>query len=314
VPVHPLIAARFPLIRHLPAWPQPDDEAGVRALAAYMEPHGEYRLPEVAIEERQVDGPHGPIRVRLYRPESPTGTALLWNHGGGFIGGDLDMPEGHVVAAELAARAGAVVASVEYRLATDTVHYPVPLDDVHAAWLWFVGVAGDLGFDPARAAIGGASAGGNLAVAATLRSRDAGEPLPASMLLAYPALHFPTPALEDGLAAEMRGLPRLLRFTAVDIAFLTRAYLGRLTDIPADLMPGLARLQGLPPAVVVLSAFDDLRGSGELFVEQLTEAGVPVTSTVAEGMLHGHLNLPPADAMAEVGRSLDVFATALQGA
>jgi len=314
MPVHPLIAARFPLIQHLPNWPEPDDEAGIRALAAYLEPHGEYRLPAVAVEERHVDGPHGPVRVRLYRPQTPTGAGLLWNHGGGFVGGDLDMPEAHVVAAELAARAGAVVASVEYRLATDTVRYPVPLDDVHAAWLWFVQEAGELGVDPGRAAIGGASAGGNLAVAATLRARDAGEPLPAAMLLAYPALHFPTPALDDPIAAEMRGLPRMLRFTAGDIAFLTRAYLGRLTDIPANLMPGLARLQGLPPAVVVLSEYDDLRGSGELFVEQLTEAAVPVSSTVAEGMLHGHLNLPPVDDMAEIGRSLDVLAAALGGA
>jgi acetyl esterase/lipase len=218
-----------------------------------------------------------------------------------------------VVAAELAARAGAVVASVEYRLATETVRYPVPLDDVHAAWLWFAGAAAELGAEPARAWIGGASAGANLAAAATLRSRDAGEPLPAGMLLAYPAMHFPTPALEDALAAEMRGLPRMLRFTAGDIAYITRAYLGRLSDIPADLMPGLARLQGLPPAVVVLSEYDDLRGSGELFVQQLTEAGVPVTSTVAEGMLHGHLNLPPVDELAEIGRSLDVFADALRG-
>jgi acetyl esterase/lipase len=106
----------------------------------------------------------------------------------------------------------------------------------------------------------------------------------------------------------------MLRFTATDIAFLTRTYLGRLTDIPANLMPGLARLQGLPATVVLLSEYDDLRGSGELFVEQLTEAGVPVTSTVAEGMLHGHLNLPPIDDMAEIGRSLDVLAEALRSA
>jgi acetyl esterase/lipase len=285
----------------------------MRAIAAFAEPHDDYRLPDVAVEERRIDGPHGPVRVRLYRPAATTGAGLLWNHGGGFVGGDLDMPEAHVVAAELAARAGAVVASVEYRLATETVHYPVPLDDVHAAWLWFHAAAEELGADPARAAIGGASAGANLAAAAVLRSRDAGEPLPAALLLAYPAMHFPTPALEDALAAEMRGLPRMLRFTAADIAFLTRAYLGRLTDIPPNLMPGLANLRGLPPATLVLSEYDDLRGSGELFAAQLAEAGVPVTSTVAEGMLHGHLNLPPVAAMAEIGRSLDVFASALHG-
>lgn len=310
MPVHPRIAERFPLIQHLPTWPMPDDEAGMRALAAFDEPHGDYALPDVAVEERSVDGPHGPVRVRLYRPRGAVRAGLLWCHGGGFIGGDLDMPEAHVVAAELAARAGAVVASVGYRLASETVHYPVPLDDVHAAWTWFVGAA-DTGFDPASAAIGGASAGGNLAVAATLRARDAEEPLPAAMLLAYPALHWPNPALDDALAAEMRALPRLLRFPAADVAFLVRADLGRLTDIPPHLMPGLARLDGVPPTRIVLSEYDDLRGSGELFAVQLAEAGVPVDTTVAAGMLHGHLNLPPVDAMPEVGRSLDFLAAGI---
>ena len=309
--MHPAIAARFPLIRDL----QPGfDVADVPESAlAWFAPYADYALPEVEIEDRMIEGPHGPIAVRLYRApgERSDRAGLLWNHGGGFTAGDLEMPEAHVVSAEIAARTGAVVASVDYRLAVGGVRYPVPVDDVAAAWDWFRSAADELGVDTARAAIGGASAGANLAVAAVLRSRDAGHPLPSAMLLAYPALHFPTPALDDEVAAEMRELPRLLRFTPRLITDITAAYLGRITDIPSTLMPGLADLTDLPPARIVLSEYDDLRGSGELFAEQLTERGIPVELTVAAGMLHGHLNIPPTPELAEIGRSIDFLAAAL---
>jgi acetyl esterase len=248
----------------------------------------------------------------VYRPPASTGEApgLLWLHGGAFVTGDLDMAEAHVVSAELASR-GAIVVSVDYRLASETVHYPVPLDDVHAAWRWFAEATNDLGTDPRRLAIGGASAGANLAAAVAMRVRDDSGILPTVMLLAYPVVHFPVPALSDGLAAEMRQLPRMLRFTVADIIDITRWYLGRLTDIPTRTMPGHGNLEGMPPTRIVLSEYDDLRGSGELFEEQLREVGVPVQSTVAAGMLHGHLNLPPAAQMPEIERSLDFLAAGL---
>jgi acetyl esterase len=310
VPVHPAIAARFPLIRDLP--PGVDPLTLPESALGFFAPYGDYALPDVEVEEQRIDGLHGPVRLRLYRPRDTRSPlpGLLWAHGGGFVGGDLDMPEAHVVAAELAA-GGAIVASVEYRLASQTVRYPVPLDDVASAWHWFTGAAAARGADPARLAIGGASAGANLAVAAALRARDAGGPLPVALLLAYPALHFPTPALPDDVAAEMLGLPPMLRFTARSITDITRAYLGRITDIPPNLMPGLADLTGLPPVRMVLSEYDDLRGSGELFAEQLTESGVPHQVTVAAGMLHGHLNLPPAPQLPEVRRSLEFLGDGL---
>lgn len=313
MPVHPLIAARFDLLRDVQPGSSPETPEVAQAFAAWSAPYAAYTLPDVAIEDRRLDGPHGPVPVRLYRPphERADRPAVLWMHGGGFVGGDLDMPEAHVVAAELAARVDAVVVSVDYRLASETVHYPVPLDDVSAAWGWVVGSAEELGIDPARIAIGGASAGANLAVAAALRIRDAGGPQPSAMLLAYPALHFPVPALDDDLAAEMRRLPATLRFFPATITNLTRAYLGRITDIPSHLMPGLAALAGLPPAAVVLSEYDDLRSSGELFVQQLGEVGVPASVLLAIGMLHGHLNQPPVEALGEIGRSIDHLAAAV---
>ncbi|MCU1474296.1 alpha/beta hydrolase [Amnibacterium sp.] len=311
MPVHPLIAARLPLIRDLQPGFDVDDVP--ESALGWFAPFGDYALPDVAVEDRRIEGPHGAIPIRIYRPVGSSGPrpGLLWNHGGGFTAGDLDMPEAHVVGAEVAVRAGAVVVSVDYRLAVGGVRYPIPVDDVAAAWDWFRGATGELGVDPAHAAIGGASAGANLAVAAVLRARDAGHPLPTAMLLAYPALHFPTPALPDALAAEMRELPLLLRFTPRMITDITAAYLGRITDIPSNLMPGLADLTRLPPAHIVVSEYDDLRASGELFVEQLTERGIPVELTVAAGMLHGHLNIPPVPELPEVGRTIDFLAAGL---
>jgi acetyl esterase/lipase len=310
VPVHPLIAARFPLIQELV--PGADPAEAPESALAWFAPYGEYALPDVEIEERTASGPHGPVLLRVYRPRDLAAGApgLVWAHGGGFMSGDLDMPEAHVVAAELAARAGAVVASVEYRLATPTVHHPVPVDDLEAAWHAFLGDAEELGVDPAGVAIGGASAGANLAAAVVLRLRDAGAP-PAALLLAYPAMHFPNPALEGPVAAEMPDLPPTLRFPASSVTQIFRAYFGRITDIPAESSPGLADLTGFPPTRIVLSEYDDLRASGELWIEQLEERGIPVTAMVAAGMLHGHLNIPPVAELPEIGRSLAFLAEGL---
>jgi len=313
MPVHPLIAARFPLISRISSLEESlMSPVAAQMKVAYEAPYGADSLPDVDVSSASISGPHGDIPVRLYRPLASHGQApgLLWMHGGAFVAGDLDMPEAHVVSAELAFR-GSTVVSVDYRLATDTVRYPIPLDDVHAAWGWFAEAVDDLGTDPHRLAIGGASAGANLAAAATMRVRDDSGTLPAAMLLAYPVVHFPVPALSDELAAEMRQLPRMLRFTAADIIDFTRWYLGRLTDIPTRTMPGHGNLEGMPPTRIVLSEYDDLRGSGELFEQQLREVGVAVESTVAEGMLHGHLNLMPTAQMPEIERSLDFLAAGL---
>ena len=255
MPVHPLIAARFPLIVDVPSFDAAfgDPEAD-RKFFAFAAPYGPYALPDMSVENRTLPGPHGDIGVRVYRPRdaAPSRPGLLWMHGGAFVAGELDMPEAHVVSAELAAR-GAVVVSVDYRLATETIRFPVPLDDVMAAWRWFTGEAiDDLDTDPASLAIGGASAGGNLALAGTVRARDESLAMPAAMLLAYPVAHFPVPPVADDLAAEMRRLPRMLRFTPADIVNITRGYVGRLGDIPTWAMPGHGNLEGLPPTRLVL--------------------------------------------------------------
>ena len=273
-------------------------------------------MPDVAIEDDVIAGPHGDIGIRVYRPRGDARRSLVWAHGGGFTSGDLDMPEAHRVSAELAARADALVVSVGYRLATDVIHYPIPVDDVCAAWLWLTEGEGRALLSsgttgPGTIGLGGASAGAALALATALRLRDQGRRGPDRLLLAYPFVHFPVPALDDAIAAEMHGLPEILRSTPVVIEAMVRSYVGRLTALPPAAFPGAADLEGLATTAIVVSEYDDLRPSGDLLAVQLEESGVPVQRYLAPGMPHGHLNRSPG--LGEVDRTLDFFAAVLAG-
>ncbi|MFF7656350.1 alpha/beta hydrolase fold domain-containing protein [Streptomyces sp. NPDC007983] len=308
MPLDPFLAGKTHLLQGL-SWEdaQADPDAMARFTEYFRDP-GEWTMPDVSVENRTVPGPHGEVPVRTYTPSGEPRRALLWLHGGGFMGGDLDMPEAHLVSAELASRAEALVVSVDYRLAVNGTRYPVPVDDAHAAWRWLTEThpprSGPVG-------LGGASAGAALALSTAIRLRDQDEPRPDTLLLAYPFAHFPTPALDDETAAGMRDLPALLRFTTASIEHMVGNYVGRLTDLPAAAMPGAANLDGLPATGIVLSEFDDLRPSGDLLARQLEESGVPVRTHLAVGMTHGHLNRGPS--LKEVDRSLDFFVTTLSG-
>ncbi|WP_371572521.1 alpha/beta hydrolase fold domain-containing protein [Streptomyces sp. NBC_01314] len=308
MPVNPFFGEYYGRLREAMASAASEQEA--RAVAReFGERQKSWASPDVVVEDITVAGPHGPVPARAYRPVHGRVTvALLWAHGGGFMAGDLDMPEAHMVCGELALRAEAFVVSVDYRLANESVHYPVPLDDVHAAWNWLCadGLPDETGRVPT--AIGGASSGAALALATALRSQDGGRPADA-LLLAYPHAHFPVPALEEPTAAELSTQDAMARFTPGLLEYLVRNYVGRISDLPADALPGAARLDGLPPTHIVLSEYDDLRPSGELLKRQLDEAGVPVATFLAEGMLHGHLNFT-AD-LPQIEESLDFFAAAL---
>lgn len=164
---------------------------------------------------------------------------------------------------------------------------------------------------PGIVALGGASAGAALALAAAIRLRDQGRWGPDRLLSAYPFVHFPVPALESEAAAEMVGLSPVLRHPAADIEQMVRNYVGRLTAVPPLAFPGAADLAGLAATAIAVSEYDDLRPSGDLLAAQLEESGVPVRRYLAPGMPHGHLNRAPG--LAEVGRTLDFLASALVG-
>lgn len=247
--------------------------------------------PDVPIRTVTADGRHGPVTLRIYGTTSTTGSALVWLHGGGFVTGGLDMPESDYVGRVLAS-SGTPVLSVDYRLAREGVHFPVPHEDALAGWFWARRNALELGLMPELLCLGGAGAGGNLAVGAALYLTDSAKPLPAKLLLAYPFLHAelppPTEALDEKV---MVTLPRHLRFTREDCLRSAENYLGGPVSMASSYaMPGYADPSGLPPTAIVACEYDDLRGSSELFTATLKEVGVPVSYYLARGALHGHLN------------------------
>ena len=317
---------RLPALRGAATW----DEVDPATLAAWDAPYGPHEQWDLHIEDREVPGPHGPVPVRVYTPAVPATAArpvLVWCHGGGFMHGDLDMPEADAVARGVAGRSGAVVVSVDYRLCDEppelggrrarrlpgpefVVHAPIPLQDLVAAVRWTRQNATELGIDGQRLVLGGASAGGNLAAATTLHLAQRGEG-PAASLLLYPVAHpvSPEPTVEE--AEVLVGVPEMMRFSRSTMTLMSENYLGRpLADATTDDFPGLGtpeQLSVLPRTYIEADEYDDLRISARRYAEQLAEAGVEVEHVVREGVTHGHLNrigLPEAaqtmDRLAEI--------------
>lgn len=257
----------------------------------------------VDVEDRRIDGPHGAIPVRVYHPSAPAGPGLVWLHGGGFSGGDLDMPEADWVSRSFAER-GIAVVSVDYRLAPPRLggvaraglsgaHHPVPVDDVVAAFAWAVesGVAGG------PWALGGTSAGGNLAASATLRlSGRAGTARPALAVLAYPTLLAVQPAPDQALRAALDADPDADVFGPDSVRTMYENYLGgpvsQATPSAAPGLASIAEVAGYPPVIMINAEVDELRVSGELFARTLEAAGIPVEVTTEPGTTHGYLNRP----------------------
>ena len=268
-------------------------QVGEDAWTQFNAPFGVPETTAAKVEDAQVPGPHGAIPVRIYSPlvDEPSGIGVVWMHGGGFMHGDLDMPEADAVARGLVHRTGGVVVSVDYRLANDGVHFPVPHDDCYAAYEWLRETGGALGVDPERIAVGGASAGANLAAGVALRARDEEVP-PALVLLAYPVVHteLPTPSAE--LAEALVMTPLALRFSPAVVRGMNENYLGMpVESAPGYSFPGnAADLSGYPRTYIENDEFDDLRASGEEFARQLREAGVDVEMEMASVVPHGHLN------------------------
>lgn len=307
MPLEPALAAKLHLMADID-FHNLDADALARMDEFYRDDEPWSAPSGVEITDAVAPGPHGDVPVRVYRAAAPSRRALVWAHGGGFASGDLDMGEAHVVAAELCARSGATVISVGYRLATEDVRYPIPVDDVAAAWRWAAALEPSGGFE--GVALGGASAGGALALSAGLRLRDERETRFDGLYLAYPFVHFPNPGLDPAVAAELAVLPPSMRFPAANVEWMVRNYVGRITDLPAAAMPGSAHLNGLPPVRIVVSEYDDLRSSAELLERQLRDVDVEVVSHLASGMTHGHMNRFPV--YLPVEESLAFFADGLR--
>jgi acetyl esterase len=316
MPIHSAMSSRFPLLEGVPSMQALMEDPRYAELRAAFEYHPDYDVPDVSVRDDAAHGPHGPVPVRVYDadpgPKDHGGRpCLVWMHGGAFIAGDLDMPEADWTARELALRAGAVVVSVDYRLCNDGVHYPVPHDDVTAAARWARDNAAELGVDPERVSLGGASAGANLAAGAALRLRDTDDRPPAQLIFAYGVAHPVLPPLSADQAVLMREVPALLQFPPEATSFFNTNYLGGpLSTADGYAFPVLADLRGLCPTLVLNAEYDDLRPSGQAFAAALAAAGVDVRQVMVVSMLHGFLNLPAS--IRPVGEALDLIAATLR--
>lgn len=257
-------------------------------------------LVEVPCEDRTVPGPEGEIPVRVYRPGEEPAPVVVYFHGGGWVLGSLNTHHG--VCATLARRSGCVVCSVDYRMAPEH-RFPAAVEDAWAATTWIAEHAEELGGVPGALAVGGDSAGGNLAAVCALRARDAGLSL-ALQLLVYPVTDAD---LDTSTYREF-----------ADGYFLTRDsmdwfwvhYLPDGDRFQPDASPLRAEdLAGTAPALVITAEFDPLRDEGEAYARRLEEAGVPVTLSRYEGMIHGFFRMPGAidkanDALAEAAGAI----------
>ncbi len=252
--------------------------------------------PDLRVEDHHIDGPAGPIPVRVYwpdaaenPPESIPGSlrsgppVTMYFHGGGFAVGDLDTHDG--TAREHAVAASSVVVSVAYRLAPEHP-YPAAVDDVWTATRWVADNADRFGADASRLAVAGDSAGGTLAAVVTQLAREAGGPRIAFQLLWYPSTMWDTslPSFAENADAPV--------LDNAAIAAFTRWYAGHLdlSDPPPGLAPGRAAdLTGLPPAYIAVAGHDPLRDDGARYAELLAAAGVTVDLHNADTLVHGYL-------------------------
>jgi acetyl esterase len=256
------------------------------------------RHPVFAVEERTVPGPAGAIPVRVYRPSgAPSLPVLVWLHGGGWVLGSLDTHD--QLCRQLCDAVGAIVVSVDYRLAPEA-KFPAAVDDAVAAWSWVSAHAADLGGDPGRVAIGGDSAGGNLAAVVSLVARDEGLAAPLLQLLVYPVTdhEFESPSMVENAKGYFLEADRMRWFFTHYKRDDADCDDWRMSPLRAPDVSGVA------PAVVVTAEYDPLRDQGEAYGRRLQEAGVPTEVVRGIGVFHGffgmHGFIPPAQAAWDV--------------
>ena len=274
----PAEARRFYLERRGVTQPAPPDVGRVQALAA--------------------EGPAGPVPLRLYEPAGGTAPhpVLVYFHGGGWTIGDLDTHD--VLCRQLCVAAGVAVVSVDYRLGPEH-RFPAAFDDCLAATRWVRREAAALGLDAARVAVGGDSAGGNLAAGVSIALRDAGEPRPAFQLLIYPGTDMRAVAPSHTTNAQGYLL------TADSIAYYRGHYIAdpaQWSDWRAS--PLLAADHShLPPALVLTAGFDPLRDEGRQYADALSAAGTKAQYVCFERQIHGFITM---------GRMIDEANTAVE--
>jgi acetyl esterase len=293
-----------------------DEVAAKGSPPAYTLPPAEARLnrdvplepgPEVAsAEDHAIPHPTGTIPVRVYTPHgNGPFPVLVWFHGGGWVIGSLESADG--TCRRLTAGAACTVVSVAYRLAPEW-KFPTAAEDSYAATVWVARNAPSINVDTSRLAVGGDSAGGNLATVVALMSRDRGGPPIVFQLLIYPVTdrNFSTNSYRENATGY--------RLTRDHMRWYWDHYLRTDADAANPYAAPLqaADLSGLPPALIITAEFDPLRDEGEAYAEGLRQAGVPTTCTRYAGVPHLFYMVP--GRIAEARRAIDQSCAALKTA
>src|SRR6266403_5806048 len=246
--------------------------------------------PELArVEDIRIPGPAGEIPARVYSSSAAKTPqpAVAYFHGGGWVQGDLETHHG--LCARLAKHAGVLVVAVDYRLAPE-YKFPAAVEDCLAAYRWLRTRGRDVGADPARVAVAGDSAGGNLSAVVSQLAAAGGTPVPTCQVLIYPAVDF---ALETASHRELADGHVIPRDRSV---WYGEQYLKSEAD-KADLRASPMRassLAGQPPALIVTAGFDPLRDEGRAYGDRLREAGVDVVHREYPGQIHAFISLTKA--------------------
>lgn len=253
--------------------------AQMAAMAPQVEGEAVYH-----VEDRSIPGPAGEIPIRIYRPADGTLPAVVYFHGGGWVIGNLDSHD--LVCRMLANRSGAVVISVDYRLAPEA-KYPAAADDSYAATKWVAEHAAELDIDPNAIAVGGDSAGGNLAAVVSLMAKERGGPNIALQMLVYPVTDysFDTVSYSDNGEGYFLSKDAMVWFWDHYLNDPSEGSQANASPLQAE------DLSGLPPAWIITAEYDPLRDEGEAYAERLREAGVQVTVERYNGMIHGFFSM-----------------------
>ena len=245
--------------------------------------------PDVAqVHELQAGGPHGSIPLRLYRPlgaaETEVLPVLVYYHGGGWVIGDLDTHDS--LCRALANGAGCAVIAIDYRMGPEH-RFPAAVDDCLAATRWVHANAEALHLDPARLAVGGDSAGGNLAAVVSIAARDSGDLAIAFQLLIYPATdqHRTAPSHTENGQGYLLTTDTMDYFTGHYITDAAQYDDWRASPLLHE------NLADLPPALVLTAGFDPLRDEGKAYAERLTAAGNRASYVCFDRQIHGFITM-----------------------
>ncbi len=240
--------------------------------------------PVARIENRTIPGPAGPVPIRCYWPtEASPLPVLFYFHGGGFVFGSLNGTDESCRV--LANRSGALVISVDYRLAPEHP-FPAAPEDCYAALNYVASQAAEFGADPSRIALCGDSAGGNLAAATSLMTRDRKGPAVAFQALVYPCID----PLDQ--SPSMKEFSEGHFLTAAGMEWFWKQYADpRHTREPYHSPAYATDLTGLPPTFVLTAGCDPLRDQGELYAQKLLKSGIHAWAKRYDGMIHGFIHM-----------------------